>query len=259
MQRVTGQCNAGFGIAQAAAFADRIVKLASASCHGVVPLSRIKRQGVLVVPAALAGCNTPLSALAPAGPAASDIAVLWWVMLAGAGVLTLLVLALVAVGFGRPRDVAGRRWSVMLGVWFPLAVLGALLAVALWAGERALPRGAAVEVRAHAFQFGWTFTHPGPDGPVETATVLHIPAGQPVDVLITAEDVIHSFWVPRLGGKLDAIPGRENRLRLQADAPGTYAGLCAEFCGLGHAAMAFDVVAHPPENWPPRPQAEATQ
>lgn len=217
----------------------------------------MKRRGALAVPVLLAGCNTPLSTLAPAGPVAADIAVLWWVMLAGAAVLTLLVVGLVAAGFGRPRQVDERRWSVTLGVWFPLTVLAVLLAAAIWAGERAVARGPAVEVRAHAFQFGWTFTHPGPDGPVETATVLHIPAGQPVDVLITAQDVIHGFWVPRLSGKLDAIPGRENRLRLQADQPGSYDGVCAEFCGLGHAAMAFEVVAHPPDNWPPRLEAAA--
>lgn len=175
-------------------------------------------------------------------------------MLAAAAVLTLMVLALVALGFGRPRDIPERRWTFGLGVWFSLGVLTLTLAAALWVGERILPQGAALEVRAHARQWSWTFTQPGPDGPIETEGLLHIPAGQPVDVLITSADVIHSFWVPQLGGKMDAIPGRQNRLRLEAARPGTYEGLCAEFCGLEHATMRFEVIAHDPADWPPRLQ-----
>jgi len=67
----------------------------------------------------------------------------------------------------------------------------------------------------------------------------------PVDLVITSGDVIHSFWIPRLAGKMDAIPGRVNVLRVQADTPGPYAGECAEFCGTGHAGMRFEVVVHP--------------
>ncbi|MFK8253095.1 cytochrome c oxidase subunit II [Ancylobacter terrae] len=217
----------------------------------------MKCAALLAVPLLLAGCRGPLSALAPAGPVAQDVAMLWWALLAGATLLTLLVLTLVALGFRRPRAISERRWVVGLGVWFSLAILTATLAGALWVGERILPYGAATEVRAHARQWSWTFTHPGADGPVETREVLHIPAGRPVDVLITSTDVIHSFWVPRLGGKLDAIPGRENRLRLEASRPGTYEGLCAEFCGLEHAAMRFVVIAHEAADWPPAAAQEA--
>ncbi|WP_415639363.1 cytochrome c oxidase subunit II, partial [Paracoccus nototheniae] len=102
-------------------------------------------------------------------------------------------------------------------------------------------------VQAEAQQWGWRFVQPGPDGaPVETEGVLYVPAGQPFDVAITAQDVIHSFWVPQLGGKMDAIPGHRNLHRLTADRPGIYEGLCAEFCGLGHSAMRFTVVAYDP-------------
>ncbi|WP_071796569.1 cytochrome c oxidase subunit II [Natronohydrobacter thiooxidans] len=207
----------------------------------------------------LAGCGGPLSTLAPSGPVAAEIAWLWWAMLAGAGVITLFVLGLLALAFGRPRETSTRRWTHGLGLWFSLGVLTLLLGAGLVVGERILPRDdGAVTVRAHAFQWGWSFTHEGADGaPVESAGLMHIPAGQPVDILITSEDVIHSFWVPRLAGKMDAIPGRTNRLRLIADSPGVYAGLCAEFCGRGHAGMRFDVQAHadwPPENWPPEPE-----
>ncbi|MGY6634859.1 MAG: hypothetical protein ACXIU8_14120 [Alkalilacustris sp.] len=82
---------------------------------------------------------------------------------------------------------------------------------------------------------------PGPDGPVALCDRLILPAGRPVDMRITSGDVIHSFWVPRLGGKMDAIPGRANVIRVKAHAPGLLIGQCAEFCGLGHAAMRFEV------------------
>ncbi len=170
-------------------------------------------------------------------------------MLAAAAVLTLLVLGLVALGFGRARAVPERRWTFGLGVWFSLLILSFTLGAALFVGERILPHGAALEVRAHARQWAWSFSAPA--GGADVAGVLHIPSGQPVDVLITSQDVIHSFWVPQLGGKMDAIPGRENRLRIQASQPGTYEGQCAEFCGLEHVTMRFRVIAHDPASWPP--------
>jgi heme/copper-type cytochrome/quinol oxidase subunit 2 len=258
---MTRDGDAGFGIEQRAALLDGIAKGlagfgAGGLCHRGISSQRrgvpVKRLGVMMVPAVLAGCDSGLSALAPAGPAAAQVAGLWWAMLAAAGGLTALVLVLVAMGFGAPRPLPARRWTHGLGLWFSLAVLAAFLAGGLWVGERLMARDAAgvVTVRAHAEQWGWRFTQPGPDGPAETRGVLHIPAGRTVEVVVTSADVIHAFWVPRLAGKIDAVPGRENRLRLQADAPGRYDGLCAEFCGLGHAAMRFEVIAHPPEDWP---------
>jgi len=77
----------------------------------------------------------------------------------------------------------------------------------------------------------------------------HMPAGTPVDILVTSQDVIHAFWIPRFAGKIDAVPGHVNRLRIQADQPGRYAGQCNEFCGLGHAGMRFDVIVHRPEEF----------
>ncbi len=82
-----------------------------------------------------------------------------------------------------------------------------------------------------------------------TVDVLHIPAGLPVDVRITSVDVVHSFWVPRLAGKLDAIPGHVNVLRIEAQAPGTYAGQSAEFSGTGYREHTFTVEAHGPAAW----------
>lgn len=202
---------------------------------------------VLAVPL-LAGCDGGASALSPAGPAAEQIATLWWAMLAGAGLITLLVLVLAGLALWRgPRPTGERGWIVWWGLGFTMSVLAVLLGFALWTGERMIARGdGAMQVQAEAYNWGWRFTQPGPDGPVVTEGILYVPAGQPFDIVLTSPDVIHSFWVPQLGGKMDAIPGHRNVHRLQADAPGRHEGLCAEFCGLGHAAMRFEVVVYDP-------------
>ncbi len=203
-----------------------------------------------MVPVVLAGCSGPLSTLDPAGAAAREIAWLWWAMLSGAAVLTALVLVLLAMGFGPPRKLRPRRWTHGLGLGLSAGVLIPLLGAGLWVGERVLPRDdGALSVQVRAVQWHWEFTQPGPDGPLVTRDVVVIPAGQPVDFEITSADVIHAFWVPQLGGKMDAVPGRTNRLRLQADEPGLLHGQCAEFCGLGHAAMRFEVLVVPPESF----------
>jgi heme/copper-type cytochrome/quinol oxidase subunit 2 len=173
-------------------------------------------------------CTGPLSALDPAGPAAAAIGSLWWVMLAGATAILTLVVALLALPFIRRTgaEVSARRWIVGGGIVFPAIVLALLLGFGLVAGERLLPRSDArlVRVEAEASRWRWTFTHARTDGStVTTPDVLHIPAGRPVDVVLTTRDVIHSFWVPRLAGKMDAIPG--------------------------HAGHVFRVVAHDAAGW----------
>lgn len=201
----------------------------------------------------VAACDGPLSTLAPSGPAAQQIATLWWVMLAGSAAITLLVGVMIVLAMRRPPrersdDKASRVWITGWGLAFTLSVLTALLGYALFTGERMLARDdGTFRVEAQAHQWDWQFVQPGPDGtPVTTQGILYVPAGQPFDVQITSQDVIHSFWVPQLGGKMDAIPGHVNLHRLFADRPGTYEGLCAEFCGIGHSAMRFEVVVYDP-------------
>ena len=217
----------------------------------------------------LAGCTESLSIVHPAGPAAATIATLWWVLLAGAAVIfglvmALLLLALRARAANDPAENSlvetapdpaadlhhERRWIIGLGLVFPVTVLSALLAYGLVIGDRLLPHKTPdlVTVEAEARQWAWRFAYPGLPGR-ETEGVLHIPAGRPVDVRITTVDVIHSFWVPRLAGKLDAIPGHVNILRLEADAPGDYAGVSAEFSGTGYADHRFTVTAHDAAGW----------
>lgn len=204
---------------------------------------------------ALGGCAGELSTVDPAGPAARTIATLWWVMLAGAALILGFVLVLLALTFRR-RERAGdeaaheRLFVVRLGIAFPVVVLLALLAYGLVVGERLLPREGpdVVRVSAEGRLSAWVFGYD--DRPGHTSeNVLHIPAGRPVDVAITTADVIHSFWVPRLAGKLDAIPGHVNVLRLEADRPGTYAGRSAEFSGPGYDRFDFSVVAHDSAGW----------
>jgi cytochrome c oxidase subunit 2 len=203
--------------------------------------------------AALPGCTGPLSTLDPSGPAGASIATLWWVMLGGAGVLFALVMTLFVLVIRRPgwgSSVSPERWVVLGGLVLPAVVLLPLIAYALVAGERLLPLPGQATARIEAIgqQWSWTFRYPEHGG-AETKGVLHMPAGAPVDILVSSRDVIHAFWIPRLAGKIDAVPGHVNRLRIQADQPGRYAGQCSEFCGLDHAGMRFDVIVHRPEQF----------
>jgi len=196
--------------------------------------------------------------LHPAGPAAHTIAHLWWVMLACGLAIFLLVMALLLAAFYRPanpsvdgRDESGTRvWMWGLGLGFPLVTLAALTGYGLSIGERLLPREAPdlVTVQAEARQWAWTFRY-GENRVIATEGVLHIPAERPVNVEITSTDVIHSFWVPRLAGKLDAIPGHVNVLRIEAARAGTYDGQSAEFSGRGYREHVFTVEAHDAASW----------
>ncbi|MEO9337786.1 cytochrome c oxidase subunit II [Mesorhizobium sp. SB112] len=202
----------------------------------------------------MSACSGDLSALDPAGPSAQSIATLWWVMLWGAMAIFVPVLGLILLAVFRPgfaSSIPAKNWILWGGLVMPTVVLTALVTFALFQGERLLAKPLAtapLKVTVDARQWAWDFSYPDADLNGVTK-VLHIPAGQPVDILVTSSDVIHSFWVPRLGGKIDAIPGHTNTIRLQADRPGTYHGICAEFCGTGHSNMPFTVIAHEPENY----------
>ncbi|MES2542974.1 MAG: cytochrome B, partial [Pseudomonadota bacterium] len=187
-------------------------------------------------------------------PAAATIADIWWVMLAGGVAIFAFVLGLLTAALvRRPRregEPATGIWLWTLGLGLPLATLAALTVYGLVMGERLLPRETPdlVTVQAEARQWAWSFAYSDAPGLV-TEDVLHIPAGLPVDVRITSVDVVHSFWVPLLAGKLDAIPGHVNVLRIEAQAPGTYAGQSAEFSGTGYREHTFTVEAHGPAAW----------
>jgi cytochrome c oxidase subunit 2 len=213
---------------------------------------------VLCAATALAGCNTagPLSALDPAGPAATPIAQVWWVMFWAAIALTLgmTALGLVAVLRRRRGAQASQRaeqaWLVGGGLVLPGIAIGALLLWGLRAGHALLPLpgpAPVFTVDVTARQWQWDVAYPAHPQARVQPNRIDIPAGQPVDVRLRTADVIHGFWVPRLGGKMDTIPGRTNVVRLQADTPGVYRGVCAEYCGTGHAHMQMEVHAHAPD------------
>jgi cytochrome c oxidase subunit 2 len=99
-------------------------------------------------------------------------------------------------------------------------------------------------------QWWWRVTYAGPGGTtIASANEMRMPVGRPVAFTLKSADVIHSFWVPSLGGKVDMIPGRTTHLLLTAERPGVYRGQCAEYCGGPHALMAFEVIALPPTEY----------
>lgn len=219
------------------------------------PLSRLWRTAnpvfLLLLPA-LQACSGKLSALDPAGPAARSIAHIWNVMAWSSAIIVFFMLVLAAYAcVRRPRadepSYAG-RFMLGGGLLFPAVVLLALLIYGLRTGDAQSPVPGEegvyrIEVRAH--QWWWEINHlDAPGGPAVARNEINAPAGRPLIISVTAEDVIHSFWIPRLGGKIDAIPGRVNTIRLIADQPGVYHGVCAEFCGTGHAAMSMKLRAH---------------
>ncbi|WEX10905.1 cytochrome c oxidase subunit II [Chelativorans sp. AA-79] len=211
---------------------------------------------IFALAALTAGCSGDFSALDPAGPAAGSVAQLWWVMFAGSVLLFTLVMGLFVLTMLRPgfgSVVSARTWIVSGGLLMPVPILTLLVYYSLFQGERLLPQKDGtvqpLRIEAKARQWEWEFHYLNESSAPSTVNVLHIPAGQPVDVIAVSEDVIHSFWVPRLGGKVDATPGHAAQVRLLADRAGRFGGLCAEYCGRGHAGMRFWVEAHEPEDF----------
>ncbi len=210
----------------------------------------------------LAGWPPP--ALDAAGPFASSISVLSWSLIAVVAAVLLVVLVALGLGlFGAPKQRArlgGNRAVWIGGLAFPVVVLAALLLYGLSLTGRLTeaPAPGEMRVRVTGEMWWWRVAYLDAQGRevMQDANEVHIPAGRPVTFELESADVIHSFWVPRLGGKVDMIPGRRNILRLQADAPGVYGGQCAEYCGGPHALMGLVVVAHEPqafEAWRARP------
>jgi cytochrome c oxidase subunit 2 len=206
--------------------------------------------------AALAGCRDVQSVLAAHGPEAERILLLSWVLFAGAGAILIGVVAVTAVAAFAPlswrKRLGNERLVVGAGIVFPVVALSALLAYGLFVmrAGTAAPAGEPLRIAVVGEQWWWRIVYTGPDGRrFESANELRIPTGRPVDLSLSTADVIHSFWVPNLAGKVDMIPGRTNRLRLAAERPGVSRGQCAEFCGGAHALMSFYVVAMPPNEF----------
>jgi cytochrome c oxidase subunit II len=201
----------------------------------------------------LAGCGGSQNALNPHSHASTDIANLFWVMMAvafgGLALITgLLVYAWVRRGrrgFGAapddPHPGEKPAWFVVvgMGVVFPLTVIVALFIVSNGAiinvTQAPAASSTAMTVEAIGHQWYWAFRYPGTRA--VTADELHIPVGTRVNLVATTADVIHSFWVPALNRKIDTIPGQRNRILLYSKTTGVFRGQCAEYCGLQHAHM----------------------
>jgi cytochrome c oxidase subunit 2 len=182
--------------------------------------------------------------------------VAWVLFVMAAVVMTVVLIALGVALFG-PRKwkqrVGGERLVWIAGLVFPVVVLTGLLIYGLSTTARIAdgPRPGEMRVRVTGEMWWWRVAYLDDQGReiVQDANEVHIPVGQPVVFELESADVIHSFWVPRLGGKTDMIPGRRNFMRLQADEAGTFGGQCAEYCGGPHALMGLVVVAHAPEDY----------
>ena len=199
----------------------------------------------------------PPPVLDPAGPYADSVTLLAWVLLGMGLVVTAVVAAALWVALRGPaglkRKLGGERTVWIGGVAFPAIVLTALLiwGLTLTASLTRDITGEEMRVRVTGEMWWFRVEYLGRDGDVviRDANELHLPVGQPVVLELRSADVIHSFWVPNLSGKKDMVPGRTLLLRVQADRPGRYGGVCAEYCGGPHALMGFVAVAHDASSW----------
>ncbi|MES0203267.1 cytochrome c oxidase subunit II [Mesorhizobium sp. LNHC209A00] len=213
----------------------------------------------------LQGCSGWQSALDPKGPAASELAWLIWVFTALCAVIWVLVMiALATPLMMRSRDGAEplvldagadhrKLRVVVIAVGLTAVIVVGLTLLSFFANRTlaAIGSDAALTIRVTGHQWWWEVRYEDatPSRILTTANEIHIPAGEPVRLLLTSTDVIHSFWVPSLSGKLDLIPGHINVLDIKADKPGVYRGQCAEFCGAQHANMGTFIIAEPKEKF----------
>lgn len=221
---------------------------------------------------ALSACSGPengQNSLKPAGPSAEQIDNLFFPIVVIAfvvGILITVATLYVAIRYRRrsedemPKQTHGNTKLEITWTIIPAMILAviAVPTVATIFDLAAPPKGDVLTIKVVAKQWWWQFDYP--DQKFVTANELHIPVGEEVELDLTACDpslgtaaascnVIHSFWVPELAGKQDIIPGRKQRLKIEADEAGTYLGQCAEYCGLSHANMRFRVIAQSREDF----------
>ena len=215
-------------------------------------------------PAACLGCATgrelPMTTLAPKSDLAEwiyhlFIQVTLWDALILAIVVTAFILAVflfsTRVGEAAPPSSAASdlglevAWTV--GPALILLMISIPTVRTIFRSQPRFPPAGSLEIKVISHQWWWEFNYQ--DSGVETADELHIPTGRPIRLHLLSDDVIHSFWVPQLGGKRDVVPGQMNQITLEAFVPGTYLGQCAEFCGLSHANMRFRVMVETPDQF----------
>jgi len=208
---------------------------------------------VVLATVGLGACSKKApSVVDPHGPEAHRIAGTWWLMFGLAAAVYAVVGGFIVVALLRGRGTATGRASRISDngfIWVGgLAVPLVILMVLAWAtvdttNHVRRPEKDPLKVEVVARQWWWAVSYP--QYHFATANEIHVPVDRPIELGLDSDNVLHSFWVPQLGGKLDTIPGQHNVWRFKASRAGTYRGQCAEYCGLQHAHMSFLVVAEP--------------
>ncbi|MCI0752317.1 cytochrome c oxidase subunit II [Teichococcus vastitatis] len=213
------------------------------------PLRGLGAAGLALI---LAGCSGRQSALDPAGHEARVVGDLFWWMLIASVVIWALVMAFSFYASHRRGEPwssrAAARVILICGAILPTLLLAILLVLGLRLMPMLRAPGEELRIAVEGQQFWWRVTYELPDGTrVSSANEVRLPRGRRTEFVLTAQDVIHSFWVPPLAGKMDLIPGMTNRLVLEPERTGRFRGACAEFCGASHALMALDVEVMEPD------------
>lgn len=213
---------------------------------------------MLLVACSVTGCGDAPAIFDAAGPAAREINQLWWLLFGlgtavYVGVMGYLLLALYRRRAAPSADKPGWGGSLRTVIWGGIVLPAIILLIVYGFTLRTLwslsAQAADAEVTIDVIGHQWWWEVHYPEQSIITANEITIPVDQPVRIRLTSADVIHSFWIPELHGKLDLIPGRTNTFWLEADRAGEYWGLCAEFCGTQHAKMLFLVVAVAPSDF----------
>ncbi|MEZ0496637.1 cytochrome c oxidase subunit II [Sphingomonas sp. IW22] len=200
--------------------------------------------------ALVAGCNRHQSALATFGAEAEQIRVITIALVVGAVVIAAIMASIYWRAVRSPEGSITHKQGMRLVLWMggvgSTLVLTTLLIFALPAMRPRVTGPGDLKITVEGEQFWWRVGYRLPDDRLLlSANEVRIPVGRTVAFELTGRDVIHSFWIPGLAGKMDMIPGRTNSLVVRADEAGRFRGVCTEFCGLSHALMAFEVVAMP--------------
>jgi cytochrome c oxidase subunit II len=217
--------------------------------------------------AMLAACDGDRSMFVTANDRASQIATIGWIVLVGFTVVSVVMWALLLWAARRRRGSFeehepvgledGKGWLVVGGVIVPVVAFVALLILSLVRMHSAAPvahdhmHHDQPQIRLVGHRWWWEVQYLGmsPNDTVISANEIHIPVGEPVTVELRSADVIHSFWIPNIHGKVDLVPGHVNHITLTVNRAGEYVGQCAEFCGAQHANMKLVVVAHEPADF----------
>jgi cytochrome c oxidase subunit 2 len=238
--------------------------------------------GIALLLAVTGGCafDGPMSTLVAGSDLNRSILSLYSIITWAAAIIAavvFVVLGLILVNFrerpgavGLPRQIRGHTalelaWTIAPALILLVIAIPTIQVIFRTQGTAAPAHALAVTVRG--WQWWWEFRYPSLD--VVTANELHLPVGRPVVFALEGPDVIHSFWIPQLGGKRDVVPGRLNHVTLTPERVGEYWGQCAEFCGASHANMGLRVIVEEPaafERWvaaqkapPPEPAGPAAE